>query len=89
MHARYSALAKTGQVVLTNALSMTLNGAVDAPAGGGISLFRQAFLSPEYLVQNPDRADQVQKLRDAIDEQACLAFNSLFAWELISLSRSA
>ncbi|THH08148.1 hypothetical protein EW145_g2899 [Phellinidium pouzarii] len=70
LKARYSTLAKTGQIVSTNALSMTLNSAVDAPASSGVSLYREAFLSPEYLVQNPERVDLVQKLRDAIDDQA-------------------
>lgn len=69
LRARYSTLAKTGQIISTNALSMTLNTAVDAPVSSGVSLYREAFLSPEYLVQNPDRADLVQKLRDAIDDQ--------------------
>lgn len=66
---KYSALEKTGQPVSTNALSMTLNSAVDAPANGGISLYRDAFLSPEYVEQNPDRAELIQRLREAIDDQ--------------------
>ncbi|EJD03246.1 cytoplasmic protein [Fomitiporia mediterranea MF3/22] len=66
---KYSALAKTGQPVSTNALSMTLNNAVDAPANGGIALYREAFLSPEYIAQNPDRAELVHRLREAIDDQ--------------------
>ena len=74
---RYTNLSQTGQAVSTNALAMSLDSAVDAPGNGGISLYREAFLSPVYLVENPDRADQVQKLREAIDEQvrtidACL-----------------
>ena len=66
---KYSALAKTGQPVSTNALSMTLNNAVDAPANGGISLYREAFLSPEYVAQNPDRGELIMRLREAIDDQ--------------------
>ncbi|KAH8119460.1 cytoplasmic protein [Phellopilus nigrolimitatus] len=92
---KYSTLAKTGQPVSTNALSMTLNNAVDAPVSGGIFLYREAFLSPEYLVQNPDRADMVQKLRDAIDEQVrvidtCLKIHgSLRFFRRTSQTRSA
>lgn len=71
MNVRYSTLAKTGQSVPTNALSMALNGVVDAPVHGGVALYRQAFLSPEYIAQNPDRADLVQRLRNAIDDQVC------------------
>lgn len=69
MNVRYSTLAKTGQSVPTNALSMALNGVVDAPVHGGVALYRQAFLSPEYIAQNPDRMDLVQRLRNAIDDQ--------------------
>lgn len=66
---KYTTLAKTGQPVSTNALSMTLNNAVDAPANGGVSLYRDAFLSPDYITQNPDRAELVHRLREAIDDQ--------------------
>lgn len=66
---KYTNLAKTGQPVSTNALSMTLNNVVDAPANGGIALYREAFLSPEYAAQNPERADLINRIREAIDEQ--------------------
>jgi dedicator of cytokinesis protein 3 len=74
---RYTNLSKTGQAVSTNALSMSLDSAVDAPGNGGVSLYREAFLSPVYLIENPERSDQVQRLREAIEEQvrtidACL-----------------
>ncbi|TDL26056.1 cytoplasmic protein [Rickenella mellea] len=74
---KYSALARTGQPVSTNALSMALNGAVDAPMNGGISMYRQAFLSAEYANRNPDKMDLVQKLRSAVDEQARIIDNCL------------
>lgn len=77
LHTRYNALAKTNQPVSTNALSMALNSAVDAPLNSGISYYRQTFLSPEYLVQNPERGDLVQKLREAIDDQVW-RFHELF-----------
>lgn len=72
LNIRYSALAKSSQPVSTNALSMALNSAVDTPINSGISHYRQTFLSPEYLVQNPERSELVQKLRDAIDDQVIL-----------------
>lgn len=66
---KYAALAKTAQAVPTNALSMCLNGAVDAPVDGGISSYRQVFFSPDYVARYPERAELVEKLRKAIDDQ--------------------
>ncbi|KAF8586680.1 hypothetical protein K439DRAFT_1340268 [Ramaria rubella] len=67
---RYSSLAKTGQAISTNALSMSLNAVVDAPAEEGVPYYRDVFLMPDYLDRHPERAELVQKLREAIDEQA-------------------
>jgi dedicator of cytokinesis protein 3 len=69
LYTRYSALAKTSQTVSTNALSMTLNSAVDAPVNGGIALFRQQYLGSEYTTRYPDRAERVEKLRQTVDDQ--------------------
>lgn len=70
---RYLALSKTGGTKLnTNPLSMALNGAVDAPANGGIPAFRNAFLRPEYLAENPDQQETVDLLRQAIDNQTAV-----------------
>lgn len=69
LHTKYHALAKTTQVVTTDALSMSLNSAVDAPLNTGIASYRQVFFSPEYTQIHPDRAEAVEKLRLAIDEQ--------------------
>ncbi|KAF8919995.1 cytoplasmic protein [Mucidula mucida] len=74
---RYHALAKTSQAVSTNALSMALNTAVDAPINTGVAAYRQSFFSPDYLTRNPDRVELVERLRVAIDDQvrtidACL-----------------
>lgn len=66
---KYSTLAKAAQVVSTNPLSMALNGVVDTPAGGGIASYRTAFLTPEYVLNHPERSDFVNKLRVAVDEQ--------------------
>ena len=68
---RFSALAKTQQSVPTNALAMALNSVVDVPVTGGISAYRQAYLTGDYVARYPERAEEVQKLREAIDEQVC------------------
>ncbi|KAF6760011.1 cytoplasmic protein [Ephemerocybe angulata] len=75
LHAKYNALAKTTQVVSTNALAMSLNSA-------GIGSYRQVFFNPEYIERYPDRAESVDKLRSAIDEQvrvidSCLRLHGL------------
>ena len=69
LNQKYSSLAKTAQHVSTNALAMSLNAAVDAPLNSGVGAFRQVFLSDDYLARYPDRVEQVEKLRNAIDEQ--------------------
>lgn len=69
LHLRYQALAKTAQEVSTNTLAMCLNSAVDAPLNTGIASYRQIFFSPDYIARNPERAEMVEKLRSAIDEQ--------------------
>ena len=79
---KYEALAKTMQEVSTNALAMSLNTAVDAPMNSGIASYRQIFFSPDYVARNPERAELVEKLRLAIDEQVriidgCLKLHGL------------
>lgn len=69
LNQKYSSLAKTAQHVSTNALAMSLNAAVDAPLNSGVGTFRQVFLSEGYVAKYPDRVEQVEKLRTAIDEQ--------------------
>ena len=72
LHMRYQALAKTSQLVSTNALAMALNSAVDAPVNTGVASYRQMFFNPDYLARNPERAELVEKLRGAIDDQVIL-----------------
>lgn len=81
---RYQSLAKTAQSVSTNALSMALNSAVDAPMNTGVASYRQMFFNEDYVARNPDRAEVVERLRVAIDEQvrAALAISFLFAHSL-------
>lgn len=64
---KYSAMAKAGQTMSTNALSMTLNSVVDSEKG--VPYYRSTFLRVDYLESHPDRVELVQKLREAIDEQ--------------------
>ncbi|KAI0633627.1 cytoplasmic protein [Trametes polyzona] len=69
LNMKYSSLAKTAQHVSTNVLAMSLNAAVDAPLNSGVGAFRQVFLSEDYIDRFPERAEQVEKLRNAIDDQ--------------------
>ncbi|KAJ2936556.1 hypothetical protein H1R20_g537, partial [Candolleomyces eurysporus] len=82
LHTKYNALAKTTQIVSTDALSMSLNSAVDAPLNTGIASYRTVFFNPEYILTHPERAESVEKLRLAIDEQvrvidSCLRLHGL------------
>ncbi|KAF8894918.1 cytoplasmic protein [Gymnopilus junonius] len=82
LYMKYQALAKTMQNVSTNALAMSLNSAVDAPLNTGIGSYRQIFFNPDYIARNPERAEMVEKLRLAIDEQvriidSCLKLHGL------------
>ncbi|KAF7362005.1 hypothetical protein MVEN_00545700 [Mycena venus] len=69
LNLKYQALAKTAQPVSTNALAMCLNSAVDAPMNTGVAAYRQSFFDPEYIARNPERAEVVERLKAAIDEQ--------------------
>lgn len=69
LHMKYQALAKTSQQVSTNALAMSLNSAVDTPTNTGIGSYRQVFFSPDYVARYPDRAELIEKLKAAIDDQ--------------------
>lgn len=72
LNMRFSALSKTGQAVSTTALAMALNAAVDAPISGGIGAYREEYLSGDYVQRYPERAEEVEKLRNAIDEQVSI-----------------
>lgn len=69
LNMKYQALAKTSQLVSTNALAMSLNSAVDAPLNSGIASYRQMFFGPDYIARNPERGELIDKLRVAIDDQ--------------------
>ena len=69
---KYEALAKTSQPVSTNALAMSLNSVVDAPHNTGIASYRHVFFDPSYVTHHPERADLVEKLRLAVDNEVCV-----------------
>jgi dedicator of cytokinesis protein 3 len=74
LNRRYSALVNTNQVISTNPLSMTLNSVVDAPMGSGVSSYRAAYLTPEYVERYSERVETVEKLRAAVDNQVSRYF---------------
>ncbi|KAK9764626.1 Deoxycytidine kinase 1 [Basidiobolus ranarum] len=68
----------------SNPLAMALNGAIDAPVNGGVSMYKQAFLTDEFIKQNPDKEQTVNQLLSLIDEQIlviqrCLAIHNRIA----------
>jgi len=69
LNLRYQALAKTSQNVSTNALTMCLNSAVDAPLNSGVSSYRQTFFNPDYVAKYPERTKFVEQLTAAIEDQ--------------------
>ncbi|OBZ66616.1 Dedicator of cytokinesis protein 3 [Grifola frondosa] len=73
LNLKYLALAKTAQNVSTNALAMSLNAAVDAPLNSGVGAFRQVFLSDDYVLRHPERAEQVRIIHSCLrlHEQLC------------------
>ncbi|KAK2467786.1 hypothetical protein APHAL10511_000081 [Amanita phalloides] len=69
LRVKYEGLAKTAHPVSTNALAMSLNSVVDAPLNAGIASYRHIFFDPSYISRYPERAEMVEKLRVAIDNQ--------------------
>lgn len=68
IYTKLSSLAMAGQPVSKDPLAAALDGIFGAPVNGGVSLYRKNFLTSEYFIRNPDRADALQKLRDAMDQ---------------------
>lgn len=52
-----------------NPLSMKLGGMIDAVVMGGVSNYEKAFLTPEFLQENRDCENDVERLKDLIIEQ--------------------
>ncbi|KIO32188.1 hypothetical protein M407DRAFT_67006 [Tulasnella calospora MUT 4182] len=77
---KYKTLAQTERVISTNPLTAALNNAVDSPDDSGVLLYRQAFLSPDYLTEHPDQVDAMHKLSVVIEDHVrvirrCLALH--------------
>eukprot|EP00742_Colponemidia_sp_Colp-10_P004488 GILJ01004791.1.p1 GENE.GILJ01004791.1~~GILJ01004791.1.p1 ORF type:complete len:1775 (+),score=309.30 GILJ01004791.1:791-5326(+) len=58
-----------GETADTGPLSMTLNGVIDAAVNGGVEKYREAFLSDEYIRENPTHAPLSAKLRQVLKDQ--------------------
>ena len=52
-----------------NPLSMKINGIVDPAVMGGFSKYEDAFLTKDYLENNPEDVEFVEKLKNLIAEQ--------------------
>ncbi|KAJ3371532.1 hypothetical protein GGF31_003141 [Allomyces arbusculus] len=67
-----------------NPLTMSINGAVDAPVNGGVLMYKKAFIQSEFRNEHPAMAQFVQRLEEAIDEQVvildrCIAIHARVA----------
>ncbi|ORX57813.1 hypothetical protein BCR36DRAFT_409280 [Piromyces finnis] len=60
-----------------NPLTMLLNGSVDARVNGGVPMYRNAFLCPEFLEQNPEYDYLINKMRKLIEQQAIIIHEGL------------
>uniref|UniRef100_A0A1Q3FGS7 Putative signaling protein n=1 Tax=Culex tarsalis TaxID=7177 RepID=A0A1Q3FGS7_CULTA len=52
-----------------HSLSAVINGVVDAAVNGGIPIYEEAFLTPEYLLKCPNDDHLVARLKDLIASQ--------------------
>lgn len=68
LHLKFETLSKIDAVSSTNALAMSLNDLVDAAPNTGLPLYRDVFLTTEYVQQSPFQEPAVFKLRSAMDQ---------------------
>ncbi|KAI9140106.1 dedicator of cytokinesis-domain-containing protein [Paraphysoderma sedebokerense] len=68
---KYGVYKQPGEVNC-NPLSMSLNGAVDAPVNGGVPMYKKAFIKSDFRKQSEEQGILVQKLEDSIDEQVII-----------------
>ncbi|OUM65837.1 hypothetical protein PIROE2DRAFT_32401, partial [Piromyces sp. E2] len=73
---RYEKAEITGGVNI-NPLTMLLNGSVDARVNGGVPMYRNAFLCPEFLEQNPEYDYLTNKMKKLIEQQAVIIHKAL------------
>merc|ERR1712087_506688 len=64
----------------TNAISMELNGVLDAAVMGGVAKYREAFFDGTYLSEFPDEARLVANFVDGLKEQMFIAKEGLQAY---------
>lgn len=60
---------KNDETLPINPLSMKINGVVDSAVMGGFSKYEEAFLTEEYIQQNPDDERLVEKLKELVASQ--------------------
>ena len=60
-----------------SAFTMALNGVVDAEVNGGIRMYREAFLTNQYLQENPNMEEWVNRLKAAIKESVRIVGKAL------------
>ena len=72
LNLKFTKLARTSQEISPNALELALSTVVDPPSNSGIIAYRQVYINPDYIDRYPERADAVEKLREAIDEHVRL-----------------
>lgn len=60
---------KNDETLPINPLSMKINGVVDPAVMGGFSKYEEAFLTDEYIQQNPHNAHLVNELKESVASQ--------------------
>jgi hypothetical protein len=53
----------------TNALSMALNGVIDAAVNGGLTKYTEAFFSQEYIQKHPEHQHLLKRFKNALNNQ--------------------
>ncbi|XP_078272813.1 dedicator of cytokinesis protein 4-like isoform X4 [Rhinoraja longicauda] len=53
-----------------NPLTMCLNGVIDAAVNGGLARYQEAFFVKDYILNHPEDAENISRLRELMFEQA-------------------
>lgn len=69
----------------TNAISMNLNGILDAAVMGGINKYREAFFDGTYLSEYPAETKLVSKFVNTLKKQMLIAKNGLDCYDKYSI----
>ena len=62
----YISLSDPTSTASINNLTMALNGVIDAEVNGGIKKYQEAFFFPEFLTENPNNENNIQRLKLAL-----------------------